>query len=407
MKIWLKYLIATLIGIVAGLIIPIGDGAALDTLAGILLNVGRYTLLPLTFFSTAIAAFELHEARRLHGIWFKTALAAVASVALFSLVGLAGAFALAPGRIPLSTDATQAVGSPPTILGIAGSVLAVDAASTLVDFEFVMPAAVFAMILGLAFSFDKSATKPVVAVFDSLSRILWQINSFFVEILPIPLIVAAAARAVSIARTPRLAVFGSLFGAIAIETAVAALVILPLALWIVDRKVNPYKTIFALSAPALAALVSGHGYVQAGAAAKHLKESLGVRRRAGAVTLPLAIAAGRAGTAMVTATAFVTVLNSYSNLGLGSNTFLWMLAAVPGYALLLGAAPGAGPIVAISALCSAYGRGFESGYILLVPMALPMAMAAAFMDSLVSACIANAVSRSEGLAQAKELRHFI
>ncbi len=407
MKIWLKYLIATLIGIVAGLVIPAGDGAALEALARVLLNIGRYALLPLTFFSAAIAAFELHEDRRLHRALFKTALAAAASVAIFGLVGLAGAFVLAPGRIPLSTDATQPIGAPPTLIGIAEAVLAADASSTLVNFGFILPAAVFAMILGLAFSFDKSATKPVVALFDSMSRILWQINSFFVEILPLPLIVASAARAVAIARTPRLAVFGSLFGAVAVETAIAVLVILPLALWLADRKTNPYQTIFALSAPALAALVSGHGYVQAGAAAKHLKESLGVRRRAGAVGLPTALAFGRAGTAMVTATAFVTVLNSYSNLGLGSSTFIWMLASVPACALLLGAAPGSGPIVAISALCAAYGRGFESGYILLVPVALPLAMAAAFMDSLVSSCIVNAVSRSEGHAHAKELRHFI
>ncbi|MCK7479772.1 MAG: hypothetical protein M0C28_22620 [Candidatus Moduliflexus flocculans] len=45
------------------------------------------------------------------------------------------------------------------------------------------PLLILAVILGLAFSFDQAVTKPVIGMFDSLSRILYQINSFFVEIL--------------------------------------------------------------------------------------------------------------------------------------------------------------------------------------------------------------------------------
>ena len=41
MKIWLKYLIAIAVGVTAGLVIPFGDGAVLDAVAGAALNVGR------------------------------------------------------------------------------------------------------------------------------------------------------------------------------------------------------------------------------------------------------------------------------------------------------------------------------------------------------------------------------
>ncbi|MBU0926986.1 MAG: dicarboxylate/amino acid:cation symporter, partial [Spirochaetes bacterium] len=317
MKIWLKYLIAAVIGAAAGLVIPLGDGSVIDAVAGIALNVGRYALLPLVFFSVAVAAFELHEDKRLHRVWFKTAGYSIATVFVLSLVGLAGAFIFTPGRIPLSNDSSTSAGAAPTVFGILGAIVSPDALSTLSAFDFLLPAATFAMVLGLGFAFDKAATRPVVAVFDSLSRILWQINSFFVEILPLPLIIAAAARAASLAKTPRLAVYGPLFAAIGFETAFVVLALAPLALWLANRKRNPYKTLFALAAPAIAALVSGDSYLQAGAAAKHLKESLGVRRRSGAVSMPLALALGRSGTAMVTATAFVAILNSYSNLGLG------------------------------------------------------------------------------------------
>lgn len=407
MKIWLKYLIAAVVGAAAGLVIPAGNGAALDAVAGIALNVGRYMLFPLMFFSVAVASFELHEEHKLARLWGRTTLYSVVTVIAFTLLGLAGAFLFSPGRIPLASDASIRVEALPGFLGILGSVIPGDAFAGLATAGFLLPVTLLATILGLGFAFDRTATKPVVSFVDSMSRICWQINSFFVEILPLPLIIAAAARAAAITRTQRLGTFGPLFLAIGIESVFAIFAVLPLALFLVDRKRNPYKTLFALTAPALAALISGHGYVQAGATIKHLKESLGIRRRSSAVSLPLALAFGRAGSAMVTATAFVAVLNSYSNLGLGSGAILWMIVVVPITALALGAAPGTGPIVALAALCAGYGRGFESGYVLVAPAALPMALVAAAVDTIVSGCIAAAVADADGLAEPKDVRHFI
>jgi len=407
MKIWLKYLIAIAVGVTAGLVIPFGDGTILDAVAGAALNTGRYVLLPLCFASMAVAAFELHDEKRLWIVWLKTAGFATAAVVALSLIGLAGAYALSPGRIPLSADAAPAVGSVPSPLAVLSAVMPPDALGTLSSFDFLLPSSLFAMILGIGLAFDKAASKPVAAMLDSASRILWQVNSFFVELLPLPLIVAAAARFVAVGRIPRLAVFGPLFAAVGAETAFVVLILLPATLWFVDRKTNPFKTLFAMLAPALAGAVAGQTYLQAGVAAKHLKESLGVRRRAGAVSLPVALAFGRAGTAMVTTTAFVAILNSYSNLGLGSGAVLWMLVSAPIAALLLGATPGLGPIVALTSLCASYGRGFESGYILLVPAALPLALAAAFVDSLCVNCVIYAVASSEGQILPKDVRHFI
>jgi Na+/H+-dicarboxylate symporter len=407
MKIWLKYLIATIVGVAAGLVIPTGDGAVLDSIALIAMNLSRYALIPLVFFSTAVAAFELHEEKRLFRVLSWTVAYSLASIVALALVGLAGAFIIAPGRIPLSTDTASKVESLPKLFEVLGLVFPGNVMATLFSSEYLVPAAVLAIILGVAFAFDKVATKPAVTFFDSLSRIGWQINSFIVELLPLPLIAVSMAQAASMARTQRLGIYKQLFMTIGIETLVVLAILLPLALFALDRKKNPYKTLFGLTAPALAALVSGHAYIPAGVAAKHLKESLGVRRRAGAVSLPFALAFGKAGSAMVTATAFIAILNSYSNLGLGSSTVLWILGAVPLTALALGASPGTGPIVALAALCVSYGRGFESGYMVLLPAALPLALIAAFVDIVVSSCIVSVVASRNGYQQTKDARHFI
>ena len=84
-----------------------------------------------------------------------------------------------------------------------------------------------------------------------------------------------------------------------------------------------------------------------------------------------------------------------------------MMVWVPLATLLLGAAPAAGPVVALGGLCAAYGRGFESGYVLLVPAMLPLTLLAAFVDAIMVAGITTSVAGKADDAAPKSLRHFI
>ncbi len=406
MKIWVKYLVALAVGAAFGFVIPIKP-AATDAILSLALDLGRYALIPLLFFSIPIAAHELHEDRRLLKLSLRVVLYAIGSVLLLTLVGLAGAFALSPGRIPLSADANYSPTVLPTLTELVLSLVPPNAFTAAVSTEYLLPLALLAMILGLAFSFDRLATKPVVGFFDSFSRIAWQINSFFVEFLPLPLIFAAAARMSSIGATAQLGQYGKLILAVFAETAFVALVVIPAAVFATNGRKNPYPTVYGLLAPALAALISGHLYTPAGSLAKHLKENLGVRRRANALSLPLAYAFGRAGTAMVSATAFIVILNSYSSLGLGSGTVLWMLVWVPFTTLLMGAAPAAGAASALAFLCAAYGRGFETGYILVAPAAIPLLAAGTFLDTLCAGAVVSMASSAERLSVPRDPRHFI
>lgn len=406
MKIWLKYLIAIGLGIALGLVLPAGL-TVLGTLATISLNLARYALVPLIFFSLPIAAQELHEDKKLLRIATRTTLYAIASVFLLVLVGILGAFALSPGRIPLSADTASLSSDLPTISSLAIRLFPANAMSAVLDFDYLLPLAILGVVLGMAFSFDRTVTKPLHSLFDSASHVLWQINSFIVEIFPLPLIALAAARTVSLASSPRMGLYFNLIAVVVAEVVFVCLLVIPLVLYLVDRKSNPFKTLYGLLGPALLGLSAGHALAPAGALAKHLKESLGVRRRAGAVALPLALSFGRAGSAMVSATAFIVVLSSYSSLGLGSGTILWILGFVPLSALLLGAASASGPLAALLFLSASYGRGFESGYLLMVPAALPLMAAGTFLDTICAGCIVKLGAVAEGYTTEKPARHFI
>lgn len=408
MKIWLKYLIAATLGLAMGLVVPFaGSMGVLDVLTEISLNLGRYMLLPILFFSMPIAVHELMDDRKLLRTGGRAMVYAIMAVFIMTVLGIGGGLLLSPGRIPLSTDASFAVVPIPTLREISLAMIPANPLQVLLSMDFILPLGLLGTMLGLALSFDRSATKPALNLFDSISRISWQINSFFVEILPLPLIFISAARTISIASTPRLGIFGRMLAILSIELFLVMLIILPLAIYLANGRKNPFKLLYGLLAPSMAAALTGHTAIPGGILLKHLKESIGVRRRSSTVSFPLAMTFGRAGTAMVSATAFIVILSSYSSLGIGTSTIGWMLFFIPASALLLGAAPGLGPLNALAFLCATYGRGFESGYILVVPIAFPLLAMGAFLDIFVQGVVVALVADHEGMMVAKTTHHFI
>jgi len=409
MKIWMKYLVGALLGLAIALVVPIEDSRLRDALAFLFdlsIRIGRYALVPLVLFSVPVAVFELNEDKDFWRNIGRTFLVLVAAVAALALLGVLVAAVARPERIPLVADATAAESAP----GFREILLAVFPESpfaALTSGGFLLPTWFLAILVGLSFSHDRASTKPVVLLFDSLSRIFYQINSFFVEFLGILLIVVTAANVVSLRSAPRAEVYGPLLLVVGIEVAAVALIVLPAVLWFLGGRKNPWRSLYALLAPALAALVSGDVYFALGPLFKHAKESLGIRRRSNALSLPLALVFGRAGTTLVTATAFIVVLSSYSNLGVSFGSLLWILAVAPLITLLLGASPGRGAMTALMTLCALYGRGFENGYLIALPVALPLVAAGAFLDTLWAGCAALIVARRSGHAQEKEARFHI
>ncbi|MBP7095360.1 MAG: dicarboxylate/amino acid:cation symporter [Spirochaetia bacterium] len=409
MKIWIKLLVGIVLGAAVAWVTP-AEAPALDLFLsqalGVAFSFARFLVAPLFLLSAIVAVHEAREARILGRSLRDVALVSIAGIVVAGAVGVAVALLAGPGRIPL-VSGESATGVAPTALRFIGSMASADLPVLLSPFENgFMPLLVVALAVGLALGFDRAATRPLAALLDSLSRTLWQVNSFVAEVLPVFAIAVAAARF----RELRAVLSGGLYTRLvlvaAIETLFVALVLVPGALWLFGGRKNPYRVLYGLLAPAMAALVSGSLPFATGTLAKHLKDSLGVRRRAGAATLPLALSLGRAGTALMTATSFVVVLDSYSNLGLNGGTVLWMLAAVPAVSLLMGAAPVLGPVAALATLSAWYGRGFESGYLLAAPAALPLAAMAALLDALWAAAAVHIAARAAGEVVERPIRHF-
>jgi Na+/H+-dicarboxylate symporter len=408
MKIWMKYLVAALIGLALALAIPLKDAAfasALGFLFDISIRIGRYALLPLVRFSVPVAVFEQNEDGEFWRCLGRTMAVLLIAVAALSVVGALVAAAVNPAHIhPTETGEGSAA---PGIKELLFGIFPDSPFAVLGSGQFLLPAFFLALLLGLSFSHDRQATRPVVQLFDSLSRVFYQINAFFVEFLGILIIATTARNVLELRPTAKFAAFGPLLLIVGIEALFVALVALPAALWFFGGKKNPYRVLYGLLAPSLAAFVSGDLYFSLGSLMKHSKESLGVRRRSNALDIPLAAIFGRAGTALVTSTAFIVVLYSFSQLGVSAASLLWIVVFAPLAAILASSSPDKGAIGALMSLCALYGKGIENGFLYIVPAAIPLVAIGSFLDALWAGCASILLARRSGLAQEKESRFFI
>jgi Na+/H+-dicarboxylate symporter len=192
-----------------------------------------------------------------------------------------------------------------------------------------------------------------------------------------------------------------------IDSLLAVFVLLPLLVYFACGRKNPFPWIYALIAPAFSALASGDINFSLGILFKHSKESLGVRRRANATSLGVASLIGRAGSSMIAAVSFIVILKSYSSLGVSSLQILWVLGTTVFVSLFLGAVPGSGAFVAITLLCQLFGRGFESGYLIVKPIIVPLVVMGTFVDAFCAGIVTLINGKALKMQEDKESRFFI
>lgn len=410
MKVWFKLLVGSVLGIVIGFLLPADNRLIIDKLAWVAelaIRIGRYGLVPVLVFSLTIAVYELRQDGQFWGLVLKTFLVMAATAVFVISVGVIATLLFPPARIPILIE-EQA------------EAISLNAASNILDvFPFnmfsavsgggvyLLPACVFAFFLGMGLSYDRNYTKPVIALADSLSRIFYHIAAFFSEILGIVMIVLSAYWAVRFHHALNAEVFRDLILLLGVLSAVLGFGILPLFLYFVQPKANPWLVLYGSLSQALAGFFSGDINFTLPVIFRHVKDNLGVRRRSSTVTTALFAVFGRAGSAMAAAAAFIVIINSYSSLGITAKDIFMIAGRAIGISFLLAGRPGDGAYIALAALCQGYGGGFEAGYLILKPLAFYLIAVGTFLDTMICSVAAYGISRASGFQEDKEIGHFI
>jgi len=410
MKVWLKFLIGSLLGVTFGFFLPSDNQTILKSIAWLgelAIRIGRYGLVPILVFSLTIAVYELRQDGQFWGIVFKTFLVIAGSSVFVISAGILITLFFPPARIPiLIEEQVEAIS-----LNTADNILSVFPsnmfAAVVNDGIYILPVCVFAFFLGMGLSYDRNYTKPVISLLDSLSRIFYHIASFFSEILGFVLIVLSAYWAIRFHNVLKADVFRDLILLLGIFSVILGFGILPLFLYFLKPKTNPWAVLYGCLGQAIAAFFSGDINFTLPVLFRHVKENLGIRRRSNAITITLFTIFGRAGSAMVAAVAFIVIIKSYSSLGITMMDIFTIAIRALVISFLLAGHPGNGAYTALAVLCMGYGRGFEAGYLILKPLAFYLIAVGTFLDVMISSFAAYGIGRSSGFQEDKGIGHYI
>jgi Na+/H+-dicarboxylate symporter len=410
MKVWLKLLIGSLLGVIFGYLLPNDNQNVLSILGwleSMTIRIGRYGTVPILVFSLTIAIYELRQDGQFWRLLFRSALLILGSAVFVVASGILVTMIFPPARIPIQIEEQVELISlqvPQAVLDLFPSNMF---AALFTDGVYLLPLCVLAFFLGMGLSYDRNYTKPVISLIDSLSRIFYHVASFFSEILGVIIIVLAAYWAIRFHGVLGISVFRDLIRLLAMFSLVLAFGILPLLLYVIRPKVNPWAMLYGSLGPALAAFFSGDINFSLPVIFRHVKENLGVRRRSNAVTTVLFAAFGRAGSAMVAAAAFIVIIKSYSSLGvtLTDVVSIGLRAVLISFLLARHSADAA--FTALAVLCLGYGRGYEAGYLILKPLAFYLIAIGTFLDVMIACFSSFAIARINGFQEDRESRHFI
>ncbi len=259
-----------------------------------------------------------------------------------------------------------------------------------------------ALLLGLSFKFDQALTRPAAQFFDSMNRVLYHLNTKFISFLALGMIVLSADLVFTLRSSIDLALFGQILGILIIDALLVLFALFPLLYYLLNKGKNPYRVLYNSLGSLLAAAASGNILFTLPFLFRHMKENEGVPRKLGSAALPLFAAFGKAGTAMVTTVAFISLISFYSGLGIAALQVLWVLLFAFLTSFFLPAVPGLGVYVSLSLLCRFYGNGMEEGYLLLKSITPFMVGIGVLLDTAAAAFSLSLVSSKLGMPQSVE-----
>jgi Na+/H+-dicarboxylate symporter len=409
MKVWIKLLIGAALGLLLGFLLPADNATFLTSaewLTHFAINIGRYAVAPMLFFSISIAVHELRQEGGFWGLLCRAFLLIAISAAIAISGGILAIILFPPARIPIiHNEQIEAIS-----LSLTDNIMELFPSNMfqalVSDGVYLLPVCVFAFFLGMGLSHDKHTMKPVVSLIDALSRVFYHIASFFSEILGVIIIALSAYWAFryrAIVQTD----FQSLIVLLTVVSGGLSVIVFPLLLYIVKNKPHPWSTLYSAISSALASFFSGDIIFSLPVVFRHTKESLGVRRRANAVALPLFAVFGRAGSAMVAAMSLILIIKSYSSLGISVTDIFSIGIQAFGISFLLARHPGDGAYTALAVLCGMYGQGFDAGYLILKPIAFYLIAIGTFLDVMIMNLGVYAVAKSSDLQEDKPISQFI
>ena len=409
MKVWIKYLIGVALGVLAAFILPAENAAfanAVSFLTELFIRIGRYVVVPLLFTSAIVAVSKLRTSKLLLKTTWLTVLIIVASSLILTLIGLISILLVKLPRIPITVDvATEAFNL--NVKGLILSLFPYSGFGAVMEGSFLLVCLIFAFIIGWESASEETTFKPVFVISDSFSNLFYNIAAFFTEIMSILCIAIVCYWTMDFRNVIEPGIYTPMIIMFIVDFIVVAGIIYPIILHFVCHDPHPYKVLFACFAPLILSFFGGDSNLVIPLANRHLRDSLGIRRRCRGFTYPLFAIFARGGSALVTTISFILIWRSYSSLSIPMSDILWIFGLSFGLSFLLGGIPSGGAFVLLTILCSKYARGFETSFLLLKPASVIICSFAALFDTLTAMVGTYIVAVKTKNIEHHSITHFI
>ena len=275
MKIWLKYLIGIVLGVAAALIIPFENRTASDVLAfltDISVRFGRYTILPVLFFSVTVAVCRLQVAKRTLQPTVLILIVTGASAVMLTVIGLVTALIAPLPRIPIpaGTMTDIAVIDVPSLVT---RLFPYSGFEAFLDGVYLLPLFLFAGLAGAGCAVNTSESRPAITLFDSLSKLAYNVMSFFVDMMAIGMIAVACTWMLNTVSVFEAGVYTPVFILLTVNFILVVFVLYPVLTYFLCRGTRPLRILYASLCPVLVAFFSGDTNLVLPVALRHGAES--------------------------------------------------------------------------------------------------------------------------------------
>ena len=256
MKVWVKLLIGSVLGIFLGFLLPRDNQTIvglLSWLEGYAIRIGRYATVPAILFSLTIAIYELRQDGRFWGLVFRSFILMVINAVFVITLGIIIVQFVSPGRIPILIEEQMeqiSLGTAENLLELFPSNMFL---ALMVDGVYLLPLWVFSIFMGIGLSYDRHYTRQVITLIDSFSRIFYHVLSFFSEILAPAMILICSYWAIRYHAALNMGIYRDLLLFLGIFCGALGLGILPLFLYLIQPKTNPWAVLYGSLGPAITA----------------------------------------------------------------------------------------------------------------------------------------------------------
>lgn len=185
MKLWMKILIALVLGTIVGAIL--GPKAEyLKPLGTLFLNLINMVIVPLVLASMTVGITNIHDPKKLGRVGLKTLFLYLVTTLIAIVLGLALVHLFTPGiGLNLTSSVTTVeIQSPPGIVEILLSVIPSNPIQSLATGN-VLQIIVFALFLGVAINFSGAKGRPLLEFMESLADAMYRMTSVVMEFSPI------------------------------------------------------------------------------------------------------------------------------------------------------------------------------------------------------------------------------